>query len=88
MVKAVSGKGKSMCKGKEGRQNLAWLKNCKHLIKLEHGGGSKRQDNAVGRARYCCLHHPGGKSETDFTLQQSDSQDFLLFTEKSRKASR
>ena len=36
MAKAISGKGNSMCKGKEGRPNVACLENCKPLILLEH----------------------------------------------------
>lgn len=43
MVKAVSGKGKSMCKGTGGRQNLACLMNGKHLISPEHRGGGREK---------------------------------------------
>ena len=37
MLKAVSGKGNRVCKGQEGRQNLAHLKNCQYLIPWSPG---------------------------------------------------
>lgn len=64
-------KKKQHVQGKEGRQNPACLKNCKHLMSVEHRVGVSEKPKTgceMGRARSCYPCYTGGEPIIDIKL--------------------